>query len=92
MLRPNRLQLQLRSSDLESLLPEDHTTRLVWACVERQGLSPLYAPIKAVTGGSGRSAIAPEMLLSLWLYAPLGEVGSARVVPMSSTRFQRRRS
>jgi transposase len=80
VLRPNRLQLQLRSSDLESTLPEDHTARLVWAYVERQDLSPLYAPIKAVAGGSGRSAIAPEILLALWLYATLEGVGSARAL------------
>lgn len=80
VLRPNRLQLQLRPSDLESVLPEDHTARLVWAYVERQDLSPLYAPIKAVSGGSGRSAIAPEILLALWLYATLEGVGSARAL------------
>jgi hypothetical protein len=78
VLRPNRQQLQLRPSDLESLLPEEHTARLVWAYVDRQDLSALYAPIKAVAGGCGRSAIAPEILLSLWLYATLEGVGSAR--------------
>lgn len=80
VLRPNRDQLQLRPSDLESLLAEDHPARLVWAYVERQDLSPLYAPIKAVAGGSGRSAIAPEILLALWLYATLEGVGSARAL------------
>ena len=80
VLRPNRQQLQLRPSDLESLLPEEHTARLVWAYVDRQDLSALYAPIKAVAGGSGRSAIAPEILLSLWLYATLEGVGSARAL------------
>lgn len=78
VLRPNRQQLQSRPSDLESLLPEEHTARLVWAYVERQELSPLYAPIKALAGGSGRSAIAPEILLALWLYATLEGAGSAR--------------
>ncbi|MOA65503.1 hypothetical protein D3C78_1919120 [compost metagenome] len=51
MQRPNRNQIELRPSDLESLLSEDHQARLVWGYVERQDLSPLYAGIKAVDGG-----------------------------------------
>ncbi|WP_460428741.1 transposase, partial [Azotobacter armeniacus] len=78
--RPNRNQIELRPSDLESLLSEDHPARLVWGYVERQDLSPLYAGIKAVDGGCGRSAIAPEILLALWLYATLEGVGSARAL------------
>lgn len=78
--RPNRAQVELRPCDLESLLPEDHTARLVWGYVERQDLSPLYGEIKAVEGGSGRDAIAPEILLALWLYATLEGVGSARAL------------
>jgi transposase len=64
--------------DLESLLPEGHRARLVWAWVERQDLSGMYAAIKVREGGVGRSAIAPEILLGLWLYATLDGVGSAR--------------
>lgn len=77
---PNRLQMELRPVDLESLLPEDHKARIVWGYVERQELSLLYARIKAVEGGVGRAPIAPEILLSLWLYATLEGVGSARAL------------
>ena len=35
--RPNRAQLELRSSDLESLLPLEHRARIVWAFVEGRG-------------------------------------------------------
>lgn len=38
VLEPNRSQIELRASDLESLLPEDHRARLVWGYVERQDL------------------------------------------------------
>ena len=31
VLLPNRDQIELRASDLESLLPEGHRARLVWA-------------------------------------------------------------
>jgi transposase len=75
---PNRTQLELRPSDLESLLPEEHRARIVWGYVERQDMTGLYANIKAVEGGVGRAAIAPEILFALWLYATLEGVGSAR--------------
>ncbi|WP_273365005.1 IS1182 family transposase [Simplicispira suum] len=75
---PKRDQVELRPMDLESLLPQGHRARLVWAWVERQDLSGMYAVIKARQGGVGRSAIAPEILLGLWLYATLEGVGSAR--------------
>lgn len=78
VMRPNREQIELRPMDLESLLPEGHRARLVWAWVERQDLSGMYAAIKVREGGVGRSAIAPEILLGLWLYATLDGVGSAR--------------
>src|SRR5574338_248503 len=80
VLLPNRGQMELRASDLESLLPEGHRARLVWAYVERQDLSRFYAGIRAAEGGVGRAAIAPEILLALWLYATLDGVGSAREV------------
>ena len=80
VLMPNRAQLELRASDLESLLPEGHRARIVWAYVEQADLSAIYAGIKAVEGGSGRTAIAPEILFALWLYATVAGVGSARAI------------
>jgi transposase len=80
VLMPNRKQMEFRASDLESLLPEGHRARLVWGYVERQDLSAMYAPIKAREGGVGRTAIAPEILFALWLYATLDGVGSGREV------------
>jgi transposase len=78
VLVPNRAQIELRPSDLESLLPEGHRARIVWGFVSGQNLSALYAGIKAVEGGVGRAAIAPEILYALWLFATLEGVGSAR--------------
>jgi transposase len=40
----------------------------------------MYEGIRAVEGGSGRAAIAPEILFALWLYATLEGVGSARAI------------
>lgn len=78
--KPNRRQMEFRASDLESLLPEGHRAQLVWGYIEGLDLSAFYAPIKAVEGGVGRSGIAPEIHLALWLYATLDGVGSARAL------------
>lgn len=80
VLEPNRAQIELRASDLESLLPEDHRARLVWGYVERQDLSVLFDAIKARGAAPGRRAIDPRILFALWLYAVLDGVGSGREV------------
>ncbi len=80
LLQPNRKQIELRASDLESLLCEDHRARLVWGYVERQDLSRLTDAIKARGSNAGRSAIDPRILFALWLYAVLDGVGSGREV------------
>ena len=80
LLEPNRAQVELRASDLESLLAEDHRARLVWGYVERQDLSELFDAIKARGAAPGRRAIDPRILFALWLYATLDGVGSGREV------------
>jgi transposase len=74
----NRGQVEMRMCALDSLIPEDHPVRSVWAYVEGLDLTALLAKIKAVEGGSGASATDPRILLTLWLYATLRGVGSAR--------------
>jgi transposase len=80
LLQANRWQIELRASDLESLLPEDHRARLVWGYVVRQDLSQLIEAIKARGSNAGGAAIDPRILFALWLYATLDGVGSGREV------------
>jgi transposase len=80
ILRANRSQLELRSVDLEGLLPADHRARAVWEFVEGLDLEGLYAGIRAVEGHAGRPPIDPAILLALWLYATVEGVGSARAL------------
>ncbi len=80
LLKPNRLQIELRASDLESLLAQDHRARLVWGYVVHQNLSKLIEAIKARGSNAGRAAIDPRILFALWLYATLDGVGSGREV------------
>jgi transposase len=80
LMEANRLQVELRASDLESLLAEDHRARLVWGYVVKQDLSRLFDAIKARGSNPGRAAIDPHILFALWLYATLDGVGSGREV------------
>jgi transposase len=76
--RPNRGQVECLPFSLDELLPEEHEARAVWDFVEGQNFQPLYEQIQAVAGNAGRPAIDPKILLTLWLYATLKGVGSAR--------------
>ena len=74
----NRHQIEIRPMDLDSLIPEDHSARAVWAYVESLDLSAVYGKIRAVEGHAGRTPIDPKILMALWLYATIDGVGSAR--------------
>jgi transposase len=76
----DRSQIGFDMICLDDLLGPDHRARSVWEYVESCDLSVLYARIKAVEGEVGRSPIDPAILMSLWLYATLEGVGSARLV------------
>jgi transposase len=78
VVRPDRRQLRWDMIDLEGLLPADHRARVVWSFVESLDLSQLYDRVLSREGEAGRPAADPAVLLSLWLYATIEGVGSAR--------------
>jgi transposase len=73
-----RGQLSWEMMRLDDCLPEEHRAREVWDYVAGLDLSRLYDAIASVEGGAGRPALDPAMLMSLWLYAVLEGIGSAR--------------
>ena len=73
-----RQQVIFRAAPLDALIPDDHPARVVWAYVEGLDLSPLYDRIKSVRGRAGRTPIDPRILMTLWLYATIEGVASAR--------------
>ena len=77
---PVRDQIELRAMDIDSLIGSDHRARLIWGHVERLDLRELEDAIKARQGTPGAPAIAPRLLLALWLYATSEGVGSARAL------------
>jgi transposase len=78
--KANREQLLLEPIDLDSLVPFDHTVRVVWDYVSQLDLSAWSSEVKSMEGSAGRSATDPQILLALWLYATLDGVGSARAL------------
>lgn len=80
MVEANRAQMRLVPLDLESMLPDDHQARAVWAFVERLDLGEFYERIQSREGSAGRPATDPRILLALWIEATLEGVGSAREI------------
>jgi transposase len=80
VVEPNRAQMRMVPLDLESMLPEDHQVRAVWAFVERLDLGEFYERILSREGRAGRPATDPRIFLSLWIEATLDGVGSAREI------------
>lgn len=78
LLRPDRTQIRMEAVSLDARLAADHRARVVWAAVKRLDLSRFYEPIKARDGEAGRTAIDPQLLVALWLYACIEGVGSGR--------------
>jgi transposase len=76
--RPFRFQVEMQLFSLDQLLASDHRARIVWGFVESLDLEPLYGKIEVTGNTAGRSAIAPEILVALWLQATLDGIGSAR--------------
>lgn len=76
--RPHRNQVEMQLFSLDQMLPADHRARIVWTYVQSLNLEPLYERIVVADDQAGRTAIAPEILVSLWLLATLDGIGSAR--------------
>jgi transposase len=73
-----RDQIVMHYEALDDLIPADHPARLIWKYVDGLDLSPLLDQFLAVEGEVGRAGTDPRILLSLWLYATIEGIGSAR--------------
>jgi len=73
-----RNQVEFQECSLDELLSQDDAARIVWEYVCGLNLVPITDRIAAVEGGPGASPADPRILMSLWLYATIRGVGSAR--------------
>ncbi len=78
--RAERGQPGFELVDLESLVVDDHPVRAVSSFVDELDLGWFYDRIKARGETPGRPATDPRILLTLWLYATIDGVGSARAL------------
>ena len=76
--RPDRRQTFFEPVNLDQRLPGDHRARMVWAMVEQLDLSRFHEPLANRGSAPGRPATDPALLVALWLYATIENVGSAR--------------
>ncbi|MGB9405933.1 MAG: transposase [Terracidiphilus sp.] len=77
---PERRQMGWVAQCADDLVGPEHRVRAVAAVVERLDLSSFYRSIKARQGVAGRDTTDPRLLASLWLYACICGIGSAREV------------
>jgi transposase len=70
--------MELQPLCLDELLPEGHQARVVWSFVEALDLTLFYRQIRAVEGEVGHPPADPKILITLWLFATLEGIGSAR--------------
>lgn len=77
---PVRDQIELRTVDIDSLIGQDHSARVIWAYVDGLDVSELEDRIDARENTPGHPAISPRLILALWLYATSQGVGSARAL------------
>jgi len=80
----DRSQFLLHSIDVEKLIDDDHSARSIWHLIGRLNLSKYHAEIAAVEGRAGRDHTAPQLLISLWLYAYSEGISSAREIARRS--------
>lgn len=76
----DRRQVLLRPTDLDSLLAQDHRARAVWDFVSKLDLSAFHDAVRSREGSGGRPPNDPAVTLTLWVYATLEGVGSARLL------------
>ncbi len=76
--RPSRSQMVMETLCLDDLLGDNHSARLVWMAIQRLDMTRFYERIAARGCDPGRPATDPQLLVALWLYASIDNVGSAR--------------
>lgn len=75
---PVRDQVEMVMRSLDSLVPDPHPVRTIWAFVQGLDFDIFHSKIKSLEGGVGRTAKDRRILFALWLYALTEGIGSAR--------------
>src|ERR1700726_4010980 len=65
---------------VDELIGADHKARAIWELAGQLELSKFEEPLKSRQGGAGRAAWAPQLLVSLGVYAYSEGISSAREI------------
>ncbi len=76
----DRKQLRWEALDLERLIPEDHSARMIWEVSERFDVSRFEEAQKTREGNAGRPCWPARLLVSVWVYSYTMGVASARAI------------
>ncbi len=76
--RPDRLLTMVAISCPDDLVGKNPEMRTIAAPVQTMDLSAFCEPTKAREGNAGRGSTGSALLVSPWLYADIGGIGSAR--------------
>jgi transposase len=76
----NRDQLKVVTIDVEQLIPPTHKARAIWYLTGKLDLSRFFQGLTSVTGGRGRRAWDPRLLVSVWVYALSEGITSSREI------------
>ena len=77
---PQRVQCEVRFEIPDDMVPATHPARILWNVLGMMDLTAFGKDCGSVEGGAGRSLKSPRMLLTLWMYAIVCGVGSAREI------------
>jgi len=83
----NRQQLVLRTLDVDRLVDDDHSARLIWELVGRLDLSFYHSQIAAVEGQPGRDHTDPKLLISVCTYTPDGAGHTISAADNNGTQY-----
>jgi len=70
--------MRMLTIEVDRRVEPDDSVRAIWEFVGRLDLRPFYEAIRSREGQGGGSAYDPRVLISLWLWAYSGGIGSAR--------------
>jgi transposase len=73
-----REQLAWLPTDVEKLIPADHSARAIWHLVSQLDLSSWEQEIETLEGEAGRPCWDPRLLVSIWVYGYSQGIESAR--------------
>lgn len=65
----DRAQMVLRPVIVEQLIADDLPARAIWEFVGRLDPTRYTGQVRALAGAAGRSALDPQLLVSLWIYS-----------------------